>query len=92
MGKNKTFPLNQKLTCANHGIYVVVLLATSNMSGKPRTSFPRGGHRTAVIGTDPIVKLMKITKIKWPCRGTFQSSIATQINRRYMRLTNRYFC
>jgi len=22
MGKNKTFPLNQKLTCANHGIYV----------------------------------------------------------------------
>ena len=23
MGKNKTFPLNQKLTCTNHGIYVV---------------------------------------------------------------------
>jgi len=22
MGKNKTFPLNQKLTCTNHGIYV----------------------------------------------------------------------
>jgi len=32
----------------------------------PRTNFPRDGHRTAVIETDPIVKSMKITKIKWP--------------------------
>jgi len=26
MGKNKTFPLNQKLTCANHGIYVATCI------------------------------------------------------------------
>ena len=45
------------------------------MSGKPRKNFPRDGHRTEVIGTDPIVKLMKITKIKWPCCGTFQSPV-----------------
>jgi len=31
------------------------------MSVKLRTNFARDGHRTAVIGTDPIVKLMKIT-------------------------------
>ena len=49
------------------------------MSGKPRINFPRDGHRTAVIGTDPIVKLMKMTKIKWPYCGTFQSSMATYI-------------
>jgi len=39
------------------------------MSGKPRTNFPRDGHHTEVIGTDTIVKLMKITKITWPCCG-----------------------
>jgi len=29
------------------------------MSGKQRTHFPRDGHRTEVIGTDPIVKWWK---------------------------------
>jgi len=48
-----------------------VLFATNNMSVKPKTNFPGFGHHTAVIGTDPIVTLVKITKIKWPCRGTF---------------------
>jgi len=43
------------------------------MSGTPRTNFLRDGHRTEVIGTDPIVKLMKITKLKWPCCSIFQS-------------------
>ena len=75
MGKNKTFPLNQKLTCANHGIYVATC-ATNNISGKPRTNFPRDGHHTAVIRTDPIAKLMKIKKTKRPCRGTFQIPMA----------------
>jgi len=28
--------------------------ATNNMSVKPKTNFPRDGHSTAVIGTDPI--------------------------------------
>jgi len=48
------------------------------MSVKPRTNFPIDGHRTAVIGTDPIMKLMKIKKINWPYRGTFQSSMETK--------------
>jgi len=78
MGKNKTFPLNQKLTCANHGIYVATCVICHNQYvGQTKNKFPRDGHRTAVIGTDPIVKLMKIIKIKWPCRGSSQSSMAT---------------
>jgi len=89
MGKNKTFPLNQKLTCANHGIYAATsVICHKQYVGKPKTNFLRDGHRTTVIGTDPIVKLTKITKIKWPCCSTFQSSMATSINHRYMRLTS----
>jgi len=45
---------------------------------KPRTNFPIYGGRTTVIGTDPIMKLMKIKKINWPYRGTFQSSMETK--------------
>jgi len=41
------------------------------MSVKSRTNFPSSGYRTAVIGIDPIVKM---TKMKWPCRGTIQCS------------------
>jgi len=33
------------------------------MSGKPRTNFSQDNHCTAVIGTDSIVKLRKITKM-----------------------------
>jgi len=47
------------------------------MSVKPRANFPRDGHRTAVIGTDPIAKFIKTTKIKWPCHGTIQFSKIT---------------
>jgi len=43
----------------------------NNISAKPRTHFPRDGHRTAVIGMDQIVKMTKITKMKWLCRGIF---------------------
>jgi len=54
------------------------------MSSKPRTNFPRDDLRTAVIGTDPTVKM---TKMKWPCCGTIQCSQVTHINHRYMKLT-----
>jgi len=53
-------------------MYRLVLFATDNMSGKPQTNFPQDGHHTVVIGTDPIVKLMNRTKIKWSCCGTFR--------------------
>jgi len=49
-----------------------VLFATNNMSVKPKTNFPRDGHHTAVIGTDRIVTFLNVTKLKWPCRGTFK--------------------
>jgi len=47
------------------------------MSAKPKTNFPRDGHRIAVIGADPIVKLTKMTKMQWPRRGTIQCSMVT---------------
>ena len=76
MSKTKIFPLNQNLTCAKYGICAVTcVICHEKYVGQ--TKFPRDGHRTAVIGTDPIVKLTKMTKIKWPCRGTIQCSMVT---------------
>jgi len=47
-------------------------------------NFPRDGHHTVVIGTEQIVKK---TKIKWPCLGTIQCFMVSQINHLYMELT-----
>jgi len=40
MGKNKTFPLNQKLTCANHGIYVATcVICDEQYVGQTKNKF-----------------------------------------------------
>jgi len=51
--------------------------------GNQTLNFPRNGNHTAVIGKNLIVKM---TKIKWSCHGTFQCSRALQINHLYMKL------
>jgi len=82
MGKNKTFSLNQKLTCANYGIYVATcVICHEQYVEQTNNKFCTRWSSPQVIGTDPIVKLMKIIKIKWPCCGTFQSPTATWTNR-----------
>jgi len=78
MGKNKTFPLNQKLTCANHGFYVATcVICDEQYVGQTKNKFSMRWSSHRSNRTDPIVNLMKITKIKWPCCGTFQSPTAT---------------
>jgi len=62
----------------------LVWYAMNNMSGETWTNFPRDGRRNAVIGTKQTVKM---TKIKWPCRGTVQCSMASWINHLYMKIT-----
>jgi len=40
MGKNKTFPLNQKLTCDNHGIYVATcVICDEQYVGQTKNKF-----------------------------------------------------
>jgi len=40
LGKNKTFPLNQKLTCANHGIYVATcVICHEQYAGQTKNKF-----------------------------------------------------
>jgi len=40
MGKNKTFPLNQKFTCANHGVYVATcVICQEQYVGQTKNKF-----------------------------------------------------
>jgi len=58
--KNNAFPLNQPLTCANFGIYVVTSVichVMKRMLGKLATNFPKDGQRIAAIRTNMIVKV-----------------------------------
>jgi len=45
LGKYKTFPLNQKLTCGEHG---VAWYAINSSLAKQSTNFPRDGQRTEI--------------------------------------------
>jgi len=65
MSKTKTFLLNQHLTCTDYGIYVATCVPCHEQYvGQTKNNFPRDGHRTAVIGTDLLVKMTKTRK--WP--------------------------
>jgi len=49
MSKNKTFPLNQELTCANHGIYVATcVICQEQYVGQTKNKFStrRSSHRS----------------------------------------------
>ena len=61
MTKNKTFPLNQNLACANCVFYLaVVWYAMNSTLAKLVIYFPWDGHRTAALGTN------RITDWQWP--------------------------
>jgi len=54
------------------------------MLAKPWKNFPQDDCRIAAIGTNQIAKMIKI---KWPCHGTFQYSMASWINHLYLKHT-----
>jgi len=47
----------------------------NSMLVKLATNFPKDGQGIAVIGTNKNEKL-KVTRIRWPCRGTIQRTTA----------------
>jgi len=89
MVKNKTLPLNQTLTCANHGIYVATcVICHKQYVGQTKNKFYTRGSTQRSNWNTPNCEIDENNKDKVASLRHFsQSPTATSTNRQYMRLT-----